>query len=153
LFETNTTGTMVTKMKCALCLKFEDTIKYCRNFNKAMIVGVTTVKKDVVKKHLHSEMHKKAMGLNSHPQSVADFFQKTDLGKSMRKGDEAELERVKKLVDIAYVVCKTEKPFTLFPHLCKLEMRHGVKLGTSYHTDKKCAEFASCVAEVWIFVS
>ncbi len=59
-------------------------------------------------------MHQKALGLNSTPASVDDFFQKTAIGKSIRKGDDAAIEaehaRIQKLVDIAYVVCKTEKP-------------------------------------------
>ncbi|XP_038065720.1 E3 SUMO-protein ligase KIAA1586-like [Patiria miniata] len=106
------------------------------------------MKKDAAFKHLHSEMHQKAAGFKSAPASIDDFFKQTTIGKSIRKGEEAEQMRIEKLIDIAYVVCKTEKPFTLFPYICKLEIRHGVELGTSYHTEKKCAEFASCVAEV-----
>lgn len=36
--------------------------------------------------------------------------------------------------------------FTSFPHLCKLEMKHGVELGNTYINDKACKTFVTAIA-------
>ena len=45
------------------------------------------------------------------------------------------------LFDIAYFVAKREMPFTSFPHLCHLEMKHRVDLGSTNINDKACKNF------------
>ena len=62
---------------------------------------------------------------------------------SMSKGVSQKMER---LFDIAYFVAKREMPFTSFPHLCKLEMKHGVELGNTYINDKACKTFVTAIA-------
>lgn len=37
-------------------------------------------------------------------------------------------------------------PFTILPHLCKLEMKHGVELRNTYVSDKAHKTFVKSVA-------
>ena len=53
---------------------------------------------------------------------------------------------MERLFDIAYFVAKREMPFTSFPHLCHLEMKHGVDLGSTYINDKACKNFVLSIA-------
>ena len=49
----------VTKINCTLCSKYQDKLKYLKNFSTAMITGITgsSIKKDNVKKHATSDAH------------------------------------------------------------------------------------------------
>jgi len=53
---------------------------------------------------------------------------------------------MERLFDITYSVAKREMPFTSFPHLCKLEMKHRVELGNTYINDKECKTFVTAIA-------
>ena len=53
---------------------------------------------------------------------------------------------MERLFDISYFVSKREMPFTTFPHLCKLEMKHGVELGNTYIYDKAFKTFLMSIA-------
>ena len=55
-------------------------------------------------------------------------------------------QKMERLFDIAYFVAKREMPFTSFPHLCHLEMKHGVDLGSTYINDKACKNFVLSIA-------
>ena len=38
-------------------------------------------------------------------------------------------------------------PFSSFPHLCKLEEKHGIELGQTYRNDKACKNFATAISD------
>ena len=50
-------------------------------------------------------------------------------------------QKLERLFDIAYFAAQREMPFTSFPHLCPLEMKHGVDLESTYIYDKACTNF------------
>ena len=55
-------------------------------------------------------------------------------------------QKVERLFDIASFVAKRETPFTSFPHLCHLEKKHGVDLGSPYINQKPCKNFVLSIA-------
>ena len=55
-------------------------------------------------------------------------------------------QKMERLFDIAYFIAKREMPFTSFPHLCHLEIKHGVDLGSTYINDKACKNFVLSIA-------
>ena len=55
-------------------------------------------------------------------------------------------QKMERLFDMAYFVAKREMPFTSFPHLCKLEIKHRVELGNTYINDKACKTFVTGIA-------
>lgn len=144
----------VVRLSCKLCKTFEDKVKYCRNFNRAFITGVTDhskIKKDNVAKHGQSAMHKTALDYLRKPETRVELFRTTPIGRALNKWGDDEQSRVEKLIDIVYMLAKREKPFTMFRDIAELEKRHGVKLGETYVTDKKAQEFSECIAEVSCF--
>ena len=81
--ECEETAGRVTCIKCKLCIRHENKIKYLKNFNKAFIEGVrgSSIKKDQVVKHAGTESHRRAEGLDKDPLSVNELLQKTAIGK------------------------------------------------------------------------
>ena len=127
-----------------------------RNFNAAWCRdrGLTNVKKDSVLTHMKGEPHKLAMKLEQESEFTKQplpSYAATPLGKAFFKlnQQERERERVKKLIEIAFVVAKEELPFTKFVPIAQLEKRHGVELGQTYMNDHACAEFIDSIAEVY----
>ena len=56
-----------------------------------------------------------------------------------------ERDRVKKLVDISYMMAKEEIPFSKFASIARLEIRHKVALGQTYLTVLKCKELMEMI--------
>ena len=117
-----------------------------RNFNFSWCRGTTNVKLDAVKTHMNREPHKLALKLEDE-----EMFKPkpgplpagavTPLGKAFFRLNENEKDRVKKLIEIAYVVAKEEMPFTKFAPIANMEKWHGVELGQTYLNDHSCAGF------------
>ena len=61
--------------------------------------------------------------------------------------DKAANDRMVKLFDITYHVAKHERPFTYFPDLVKLQQRHGVDIGHTYHNATQAKVFTEHIAE------
>lgn len=38
-------------------------------------------------------------------------------------------------------------PFTTYPHLCRLEEKHGIELGQTYRNDKACKDFVVAISQ------
>ena len=55
-------------------------------------------------------------------------------------------EITRKILELAYVVCKEELAFTKYQKLLALEKRHGVEIGTAYSSDHEGAIFADLIA-------
>ncbi|PIK50916.1 putative zinc finger protein [Apostichopus japonicus] len=96
--------------------KYENRLKGHQNFSQNFVRGITgsALKKDNVTKHNKSEMHKAAVSYEVGGPSLHNFFTKTPIGNAFAAGQDEEKERVKKLVDIAYVLAKEEIAFTSF---------------------------------------
>ena len=58
----------VSSIKCKLCVKFENHLSKMRSFTPAWVEGSKSLKKDSLKKHLASEVHLKAIDLNTRGQ-------------------------------------------------------------------------------------
>ena len=119
-------------------MKHEKKLTSQRNFNTAWCHSMTNVKKDTVITHMKGEQHKLAMKL----EQESEFMKKpgplpsyaaTTLGRAFFKLNQQENERVKKLIEIAFVVAKEEFPFTKFVPIAQLEKRHGIELGQNVH--------------------
>lgn len=77
---------------------------------------------------------------------VAENPQLVPLPRTLLSMSEEVSQKMERLFDIAYFVAQTEMPFTSFPHLCKLEMKHGVELGNTYINDKAYKTFVTSIA-------
>ncbi|XP_071947384.1 zinc finger protein 862-like [Antedon mediterranea] len=66
----------------------------------------------------------------------------------MAKGETEEREKIQKLMDICYMMALEEIPFSKFPRIAQLEIRHKVPLGQTYLTEPKCREFSEIIGEV-----
>ena len=84
-------------------------------------MGITgsSIKKDNVKKHATSDAHVKAVNLENKPKSVQDLYHNTVIGKAFKKAGSEEVERIKKLIDIAYLLAWKDKPMSF------LDQEHG----------------------------
>ena len=60
--------------------------------------------------------------------------------------DPVAKERLIKKFEILFLIAKKKVPFTKFLPLCKIEARHGVKVGNSYQNDHACASFVHFIA-------
>ena len=110
------------------------------------------MKKDSVLTHMKGEPHKLAMklehesGFMKQPGPLPSYAA-TPVGKAFFKlnQQERERERVKKLIEIAFVVAKEGLPFTKFVPIAQLEKPHRVELGQTYMNGHACAEFVDSV--------
>ncbi|XP_014344302.1 zinc finger protein 862-like [Latimeria chalumnae] len=148
-YETDYSGNVKCVM-CKLCQKHKEQIKMKRNFSAAFVLGITgsALKKDNVMKHCRSDMHRAAVYFEIRPtQSLSDIFKQTTLGQALVRASTEERERVGKLIEIAYFVAKEELPFSMLPALVALEKKHGVNLGDTYLSERKCRDFIDCIGE------
>ena len=53
----------VALLKCAVCGRFEEKLRGCRNYNSAFVVGTANLRVSAVKDHAATEMHKRSMML------------------------------------------------------------------------------------------
>ena len=51
----------VSALRCSVCVKFEESIRSCRNFNPAFIHGSTNLRESSFKEHARTDMHARAM--------------------------------------------------------------------------------------------
>lgn len=74
-------------------------------------------------------------------------FTSTPIGRAVSTASSEAQERVGRLVDSSYMLAKEELPFTKYPKIAALEMRHGVNLGNTYLTEIKCQEFTFLIGQ------
>ena len=63
------------------------------------------------------------------------------IARAFAKPSEEERDKLRAKFDIAYFVASENLPFTKYPHICELEARHGVSVGTSYVNENVGKEF------------
>ena len=56
-------GNKVTKIKCKVCIKYEQNVIGVKGFSKSWINGTTSVKKDSLEKHVKGDPHLHAVDL------------------------------------------------------------------------------------------
>ena len=93
-------------------------------------------------------MHEKAIAYeNKSALTLQKFYATTPLG---RVGA-AQTDIKRMLIDLVYLLAKTEKPLAMFTDIVALEKRHGVGQlrGDRYLNHIKMAtQFAGCIAQV-----
>ena len=148
--EKTVTSAGVTLIFCKLCKEHSSSLRGLRNYSKSFVDGVTgtALKKDNVVKHSQSDMHAKALGIASHKaKTLSEIYKTTPIGKALVGATAEERNRVAKLFEIAYFTAIEEIPFSKFPGIVELEKRHGVSLGSTYHTRQKCSDFTEIIAD------
>lgn len=85
-------------------------------------------------------MHKKAVHLFKRSQSskLVDY---SPIARAFSTLEPSAENKIKKLFDLAYWLCKENLPFNKMSSLCELSTRHGVDLGSGYNNNQACATF------------
>ena len=60
------------------------------------------------------------------------------------KLDNMQADELKKMMN-KFEISKEEIALVKYPALIELEEKHGVEMGTNYHSDKQCAVFIDCI--------
>jgi hypothetical protein len=66
----DSTGSVVTALKCLTCTRYEDKVRSCKNFSPAFIEGTKQVKTSTFKAHAESIMHGRSMKLHKKNQGA-----------------------------------------------------------------------------------
>ena len=124
-----------------------------RSFTPVWVEGSKSVKKDSLKKHLTSEVHLKAIDLNTRAQLGATGYnqhvlQNTPLGRGLTRMAERDREILRVCFNTAYYLVKQERPFSDYPTLLKLQCKNGVKEFQCYKNDRAAAGFTDIVGDI-----
>ena len=141
--------TLVAKLWCNVCRKYESNIRGLKNFSRAWLEGSGNHKTSSIVDHATSEQHKVAMMRLRHDQAKESepIVSYSPIARSLMTMDTTVRERVKKKFDISYVLAKESMPFTKYQALHQLEQRHGVDLGEAYKTRESACSFVHYIAE------
>lgn len=147
-------GVFTEKVWCSICAKVYGSqenekganlnagqTQLCGDTLDAYVRGTDNVKKDTAKCHGSSRSHCRAeeqLKKRESSESLNSHFNK--LGLAWR-------HRMCKLFDWAYLVAKEGLPFTMFPKLASVEVKHGSDLGNKYMNNKACRNFILAIAE------
>ena len=140
---------------CQVCLKCEEKIKSCKNYNASFVVGCSNFRKSAVSEHSRTEMHRKAEELEKieNAEKLGEKHKKkpipaenTPVGESIRntgKLTENQQERLEKLFHIAYHVALRGRPYTDFVHELEIQKLHKVEFfkTKSYENESACRDF------------
>ena len=131
-------------------------IKGCKNFSKICISpGSSSVKKDSIIKHLHSEQHKLAanlakrslLGAVAYKETVSN---KSPIRRSLRTMSQRYKDQLTTKFNCVYYLLKCEHPFVDYPELLKRYQKNkGPEIGTSYKTDCAAADFSQSIADTY----
>ena len=135
----------VESLKCGVCVRFEDKIRGCRNFNSAFIEGSKNLRASSFKDHAATDMHKRAMVL-FHKSRSSDVTEYAPIAKALSTLDADTETKLKRKFEIVYLICKEGMAFTKMAPLCELEEKHGVDLGAGYKNNQACAIFVDYIA-------
>ena len=130
----------VASLKCSVCIRFQEKIYSCRNFNPAFIEGLQNLRASSFKDHAVTDMHKRAMVL-FHKSRSADVTDYAPIARALNTLDQETASRLKRKFEIAYPICKD------FAKLCELEEKHGVDLGAGHKNNQACAIFADYIGQ------
>ena len=114
----------------------------CSDSSSNFVSGSQNFKIESVRSHETSTGHTRCVAAAK----VSENPQLAPLPRALLSMSKEVSQKMERLFDIAYFVAKREMPFTSFPHLCKLEMKHGVELGNTYINDKACKTSVTAIA-------
>ena len=114
----------------------------CSDSSSTFVSGSQNFKIESVRSHETSTGYTRCVAAAK----VSENPQLAPLPRALLSMSKEVSQKMERLFDIAYFVAKREMPFTSFPHLCKLEMKHGVELGNTYINDKACKTFVTAIA-------
>lgn len=114
----------------------------CSDSSSNFVSGSQNFKIESVRSHETSTGHTRCVAAAK----VSENPQLAPLPRTLLSMSKEVSQKMERLFDIAYFVAKREMPFTSFPHLCKLEMKHGVELGNTYINDKACKTSVTAIA-------
>ena len=142
----------VSEVCCVVCKEFESQIMSSKNFSDSWIKGSKNPSSDSVKKHVSSEMHKRAADLalkkELGPKEYNEnIYNNTSIGRSLTRMHEETKKVMKNRFATAYYLAKKEKPFTDFPDLLDLQEINGLEVKKGYRTDRAAACFVDYIAE------
>ena len=126
------------KMRCKPCCSRTTE----SDSSSVFVTGSTNFKIESIRSHEKSNGHNRAVAAIK----VAENPRLALLPRVLWTVSQDVAQKMERLFDIAYFVAKREMPFTSFPHLCHLEMKHGVDLGSTYINDKACKNFVLSIA-------
>ena len=123
-----------------------------KNFSDSWIKGSKNPSSDAVKKHVTSEIHKRAVDLAlkkelGPKEYVENIRQNTAIGKSITRMHKKTRKLMKNYFSTAYYLAKNEKPFRDFPELLDLQELNGLDVQKGYRTDRAAAVFVDFIAE------
>ena len=114
----------------------------CSDSSSTFVSGSQNFKIESMRSHETSTGHTRCVAAAK----VSENPQLAPLPRALLSMSKEVSQKMERLFDIAYFVAKREMPFTSFPHLCKLEMKHGVELGNTYINDKACKTSVTAIA-------
>ena len=140
--EKEDTKKVATTLKCNVCTEFVSKIR--KNFSKKWIVRADSVRISNVRDHARNDQHAHAMSLLKKQRSQSAGLgplSYAPIAQAFNKLSDVEREQLRVKFDIAYFVAIENLPYTKYPKICELEMRHGVRVGTSYVNENAGKEF------------
>ena len=139
--EYDISGNDVICLHCKTCKKWEKRIISVKRFSQTWVRPVTnSIKKDAVKSHIKSAMHKKAVNLQKRNQmGELPYFQtvvqNSQIGRGIRKICDKDRDSLRVKFNTAYYIAKHEKAFTDYPNLLELQEKNNVQgIGKNYIT-------------------
>ena len=148
-FKKTSDGLLVEQIWCSVCREEygQDSCARKEVYGQVQVTDfdayVTgTKKKDTVRSHHTSKSHKKAAERKSARENPGRLVQQ------LKKIDDAAQYHMEKLFNWAYVVAKSELPFTIVHILVETEAKNGSDMGTRYRNDKACHEFICSIGDV-----
>lgn len=134
-----------TYIACATCRKYAENANLeNKNTNITLFIdGCGTLKHHTLSKHEKSKFH--IMGTRN--QIARTDFSSTPMGKILSKMPEEKLKKMKIFFNTAYSISSNNLPFSMFPELCKLQIKNGLNLGDTYLNDKSCVQFLKYISK------
>ena len=105
--------------------------------------GCANFRLESLRSHAGSFGHKRAADAIR----IAANPQEASMPRALRQLNKEVASKLEKLFDIAYFVAKMEIPFTTYPHLFQVEVKHDVELGQTYRNDKACKYILIAISE------
>ena len=138
------TNNRVTSIKCSLCKTFLNHLNKMRSSSSTWVDHTKSVKKDSLKKHLSSDVHLKAIDLNTKAQLGAKSYnqhvlQSTPIGQGLTRMAENDREVLHVCFNTAYYLVIQERLFSDYPVLLNLQIKNGMKEFKSYRNDRAAA--------------
>ena len=133
------------KMRCTICVTYEEKLKSCKNFNSTFIEGSQNFRLSAVKSHITNDMHTKALLLHGKEKAekAGERFVtnltpsgSTLIGESLKKAGqlrEEDRSYLEKLFQVSYYIAIKGRPYNNFEDLVKLEKLHEVKFSHREH--------------------